>query len=160
MSSVVSGPLYVVDVQEAIPDPPSLPRYVTVTGWLYQPSLSGGRSGLTPSTDGAPASYWIGTPALPTLPALSVQLAETPLPPPNVPELQLATPERLSLPRAAKPTGWLYQPFESGPRASETETAGGVASYLMLGDERAALTLPALSEQVPVSVTPPVSGPA
>ena len=77
------------------------------------------------------------------LPALSVQVAETLPRPSNVPELQEPTPERLSLPLAVNPTGWLYQPPESGPRASEIDTAGGVASYLIAGDERAPLTLPA-----------------
>src|SRR5918911_2931724 len=55
-TSALSGPLYVVEVHEPMPEPPSLPRYVTVTGWLYQPLLSGGRSGLAPSTCGALAS--------------------------------------------------------------------------------------------------------
>jgi hypothetical protein len=39
-----------------MPDPPSLPWNVTRTGWLYQPSLSGGRSNATLSIVGAEAS--------------------------------------------------------------------------------------------------------
>ena len=72
-----------------------------------------------------------GTPAEPLLPALSLQLALTDPPPPNVPELHEAMPDRLSEPLAWKSTGWLYHPFESGPRESATETDGRVPSYLI-----------------------------
>jgi hypothetical protein len=43
---VVAAPPYVCGgVQEAIPEN-ALPERVTVTGWLYQPFTSGGRSGV------------------------------------------------------------------------------------------------------------------
>ena len=38
-------------------------------------------------------------------------------------------PDTASVPVKATPTGWLYQPFESAPRAGDAETLGGVASY-------------------------------
>ncbi len=53
---VVSGPGYVTSVHEAMPEPPSLPWKVTRTGWLYQPLLSGGRSNVMLSMEGALAS--------------------------------------------------------------------------------------------------------
>jgi hypothetical protein len=68
-------------------------------------------------------------------------------------------PERLSVPDAWKSTGWLYQPFESGPRESERPTAGGVASYLIGPKLAGALTFPALSVQVPEKEAPALSGP-
>src|SRR5512143_2112780 len=141
-----------------MPDPPSLPWNATWTGWLYQPFESGGRSNVMLSIVGAPASYWIEAPAVPTLPALSVQLALTEPPPPNVPELHEAIWERLSLPDAWKSTGWLYQPFASGPRERETDTAGGVASYLIGPKLTGALVLPALSVHVPENEALALSG--
>jgi len=53
---VVSGPWYITSVHASIPEPPSLPRNVTRTGWLYQPLLSGARSSVTLSMDGGAAS--------------------------------------------------------------------------------------------------------
>src|SRR5262245_43944528 len=67
-------------------------------------------------------------------------------------------PERLSLPEAAKSTGWLYQLPESGPRESDTLTEGGVASYLKPKLPPFA-TFPALSEHVPLKDPLEVSGP-
>jgi len=87
-----------------------------------------------------------------------VQLAATDPPPPIVPELQEAMPERLSLPDAWKSTGWLYQPFESGPRESERLTDGGVASYLKLNEPPLAV-FPALSVQDPLKLELAVAGP-
>ena len=123
----VSGPAYVVALHDEMPEPPlSDPWKTTWTGWLYQPLLSGGRSKVMLLIVGPEPSYLIDTPPDAVLPALSVQLALADPPPPNVPELQDAIPERLSLPDALKPTGWLYQSPESGPRDSETWTEGGV----------------------------------
>ena len=82
------------------------------------------------------------------LPALSVQLAPTEPPPPIVPELQEAMPERLSLPDAWKSTGWLYQLPESGPRASEARHRRRRRVVLdRPGSSQAPLTFPALSVQ-------------
>src|SRR5262249_25517904 len=52
----VSGPAYVVALHPASPEPPSEPWNTTWTGWLYQPSLSGGRSKVMLSIDGPEAS--------------------------------------------------------------------------------------------------------
>src|SRR5262245_4251055 len=109
------------------------------------------------SMEGPPESYFTETPALPVLPALSVQLAVAP--PLTVPELQEAIPERLSLPRALKSTGWLYQSPESGPRERETPTEGGVASYRIGPKLAGALTFPARSVHVPENAALAVSGP-
>ena len=57
----VSGPLYVTEVQPAMPDVPSLPLKVIVTGWLYQPFESGARLGVAPETAGGDASLLIVT---------------------------------------------------------------------------------------------------
>lgn len=51
--------------------------------------------------------------------------------PPYVVEVQPARPEVASEPLNVIPTGWLYQPFASGPRLGEAPvTLGGVASFL------------------------------
>jgi len=48
-------------------------------------------------------------------------------------ELQPARPDVASEPLKLIPTGWLYQPFESGPRLGEPPvTVGGVASFLIV----------------------------
>ena len=61
------------------------------------------------------------------------------------------------MPLADAATGWLYQPFASGGRASASVTFGAVASYWT---ENVALELfPALSAQLPESVAPEASGP-
>lgn len=67
-------------------------------------------------------------------------------------------PEVASEPVNDTATAWLYQPFASGARAGLALTLGGVASYLRLNVE-GALTLPALSVHVPLTVVPPLSGP-
>ncbi len=54
----------------------SLPAKLTVSGWLYQPSLSAARLGLAVAVGGV-ASYLKGRLAVVTLPALSVQVPLT-----------------------------------------------------------------------------------
>src|SRR6266480_2289575 len=125
----VSGPAYVTAVHDPIPEPPSEPRNATWTGWLYHPLLSGGRSNVTLSIDGALASYFTPTPAEAELPALSVHVAVPEPPPPSVPPLHEAIPERLSLPLVPKWTGRLYELPKSRPRDTGRLTEGGVASY-------------------------------
>src|SRR5262245_9183027 len=109
------------------------------------------------SIDGPEASYFTLTPAEAELPALSVQ------PPPDAPGIvppeHDAIPERLSDPDTLKSTGWLYQSPTSGPRASETLTDGGVASYLIGPNDTEPLALPALSVQLPENEAPVLSGP-
>jgi hypothetical protein len=135
-------PGIVPDVHEAIPDRLSLPLALKSTGWLYQLPESGPRESET-LTDGGVASYLIGPNEVDELgfPALSVQLPENdalvlsgPL---YVVELQLAMPDVASVPVKLISTGWLYQPFASGPRLGDPPvTVGGVASRLtvMTGD--------------------------
>ncbi len=52
----LSGPEYVAELQDASPEPPSVPWNVTVIGCVYQPFLSGARSTVAPVTLGAWAS--------------------------------------------------------------------------------------------------------
>src|SRR5581483_11071827 len=66
-----SGFPYMTLSQAPIPEVASLPVYVTVTGRLYQPFRSGGRSAAAPSTVGGVESYWSANDAVPVLPALS-----------------------------------------------------------------------------------------
>ena len=69
----------------------------------------------------------------PVLPALSVHdpvtAAEAPSGPLYVPEVHDATPEVPSSPSKLNETGLVYQPFESGPRAGEPLTPGGLESF-------------------------------
>jgi hypothetical protein len=66
------GPRYrTACVQDPTPEVASVPANVTVTGRLYQPFESGGRSGVA-VTVGAVASYWSASDAPPELPARSV----------------------------------------------------------------------------------------
>jgi hypothetical protein len=67
-------------------------------------------------------------------------------------------PDTASEPWKATETAWLYQSFESAPRAGAGETDGAVASYWR-GSVLAAETLPALSVHVPLTVAEPESGP-
>jgi hypothetical protein len=55
-------------------------------------------------------------------------------------------------------TGWLYQPFASGPRDAEPETLGPLASYRNETDWDAEW-LPALSVQLPETEADEESGP-
>ena len=52
----LSGPEYVADVHDAIPEPPSDPWNDTETGCVYQPFLSGARSTVAPVTTGGVVS--------------------------------------------------------------------------------------------------------
>ena len=49
--------------------------------------------------------------------------------PPYVPELHDAMPEGPPSPLNENATGWVYQPFPSGSRASEPVTPGGLESF-------------------------------
>jgi hypothetical protein len=62
------------------------------------------------------------------------------------------------LPDTVALTGWVYQPFESGPRDGTTETVGLDASYWK-GSLVALAVLPALSVQLPLTVALVESGP-
>jgi hypothetical protein len=61
-----------------------------------------------------------------------------------------------SAPEILAVSGWLYQPFVSGPRFAAAVAVGGVASYLK--GRLVVPTLPALSVQKPTTVTPTLSG--
>src|SRR6478609_685380 len=67
-------------------------------------------------------------------------------------------PEPPSVPVKVTSTGFEYHPFESGGRAGLAVTAGGVVSYRR-PNEAVALTFPALSRQLPVTVAEEESGP-
>ena len=103
-----------------MPDVASVPLTANSTGWLYQPFESGPRVAAT-LADGGVASYLSANPPEPTLPATSVHV-----PPPRPRRRRRrrrsglehdAIPATASVPAKANVTGWLYQPFESGPRA-------------------------------------------
>jgi hypothetical protein len=159
----LSGPGYVIEVQDAIPETESELPHEIVRLWLYQPFASGPRSGAAVATGGV-ASYLIDNGGgVPALPALSVQ-------PPDelafllsgpayvICGLHESMPEAASVPLQLIWTGWLYQPLVSGARFAAAVTVGGVASYL---NPRlvAAEVLPALSVQVPLALALAESGP-
>jgi hypothetical protein len=50
-----SGPLYVPDVQDATPDPPSSPVKLNETGFVYHPLASGPRDGPPLTLGGDPS---------------------------------------------------------------------------------------------------------
>ena len=153
----VSGPEYVIALHDAMPEPASEPWIVTWTEWLYQPFASGGRSKVMLSIEGPAASYFTVAAADAVLPALS---EHDPADAPGiVPDEHDATPDRLSLPDVANPTGWMYQSPTSGPRESAMLTDGGVASYLIGPTLAVEEMLPALSVHVPETVALVVSGP-
>jgi hypothetical protein len=53
--------------------------------------------------------------------------------PEYVVDVHEATPDTEAVPAAATCTGWLYQPFASGPRCgANDDTVGGVASRLIV----------------------------
>ena len=120
---------------DAIPERLSLPLAPKSTGWLYQLPESGPRESEM-LTDGGVASYLIGPKLAGALvfPALSVQVPENEAlavsGPPYPAPLQFAIPDVASVPVKLIPTGWLYQPFESGPRSGDPPlTLGGVESF-------------------------------
>jgi hypothetical protein len=102
---------------------------------LYQPFTSGCRAGV-PVTVGGVESYLIVSDVEPVLPALSVQEPETVTFPPSgplyVPDVQDATPDPPSSPVKLNETGFVYHPFESGPRAGPPVTPGGDPSFRTL----------------------------
>jgi hypothetical protein len=98
-----------------------------------------------------------------TFPALSVQVpltdADAESGPLKLDDVQEAIPEVVSAPETVMPTGWLYQPFESGARtAAIADALGGVESYLK-DRESGADTFPALSVHVPDVDADAESGP-
>jgi hypothetical protein len=124
-------------VQPAMPEVPSVPVNETPSAWLYQPFESGVRAGTAVTPVGAVASYWSPNEAVPTLPALSVQLpatdalAESGLEYGFVAE-QESMPEVPSAPENETESAWLYQPFESAGRDGAAVTVGAVLSALIV----------------------------
>src|SRR4051794_17293684 len=129
-----------------MPDSPPSPVKVILTGWLYQPSLSAGRSGLPATAVGAVLSMLIGRlPAVSPLPALSVERycrvcfaslvtatgAEY-VTPPALSRLYsvFATPEppSLSLAVSVTVTLSLYQPLALAARSGVAVVVGGAVS--------------------------------
>jgi hypothetical protein len=107
------------------------------TGLRYQPSPSGPRA-ADASIDGPDPSYFKENDRAPlTFPALSVQLPVTVAPaesgPPYVVDVQPLIPERPSDPENETPTGLVYHPPPSAPRAADAlVTVGGVESFLIV----------------------------
>jgi hypothetical protein len=60
LTSLPSGPLYVPDVHELIPDGPPSPEKDTSTGLVYQPFASGSRA-KDAVTPGGLESFWTVT---------------------------------------------------------------------------------------------------
>lgn len=155
----LSGPEYVADVQPERPDTLSLPEKPTATAWLYHPFASAPRAGEA-VTDGGVASYsnevLFGAE---TSPAPLVHVSLTEADPESGPEYVAeahVTPETDPVPVAVICTGWLYQPFESGPRAKlSAETVGVVVSSLMVTD--LPVMVPSVSVTVHVTLCPAVS---
>ena len=88
----------------------------TSTAWLYQPLWSGVRFGVPVTFVGGVESNMKLKDPLPTLPALSVQVAETEAVVLSGPEygagvVQLAMPDVESVPGLVKASTWLYQPL-------------------------------------------------
>ena len=114
---------------DATPEAASEPTNATVTGSRYQPPSP--RSGTAVVTGGV-ASYLSVTTAGTLFPARSVHVPATccaaPSGPAYVASAHEASPEVASEPETCSATGWLYQPFASGARASAAAVAGGVAS--------------------------------
>ena len=120
-----------------MPEVASLPVKETPSAWLYQPLESGTRAGTAVTPVGAVASYWSPNDAVPTLPALSVQvpptdaLAESGLEYVFAAEQELI-PEVPSVPENETDSAWLYQPFESAGRDGAAVTVGAVVSTLIV----------------------------
>src|SRR5262249_5242375 len=130
-----SGPEYVAEVHESIPEVASVPAKATATGWLYQPFASGARPALALTFGGVP-SYFSATVDDDVQPAPSVQVPGTEaeaLSGPLYVVDEHVTPDRLSVPLNVNATAWLYQPFASGARAGLAPvTVGGVVSILIV----------------------------
>jgi hypothetical protein len=132
----------------------------TPTGLLYQPFASAPRAGDA-DTLGGVASYWNENVfGAETSPAPLVHVAETEAElesgPEYVADVQEAIPDTEAVPAAVICTGWLYQPFESGPRWAVNEvTVGGVASRLSVTSSRQHCE--PVTATVQVKVTPAVS---
>ena len=110
----LSGPVYVLGAEHlSSPETASLPENATDRGWLYHPFTSGSRAGVE-TTDGGVASYCKGNVCVPWLPATSKQEPVTAASERSGPEYitggQSSSPEVLSWPLKAKPTGCVYQP--------------------------------------------------
>src|SRR5262249_5566026 len=120
-----------------MPGASSVPGKDTPTAWLYQPLESGDRAGTAVTPVGGVESYESPNAAVPTLPALSVQvpltdaLAESGLEYVLAAE-QESTPEVPSVPENETVIAWLYQPFESAGRAGAAVTVGAVMSTLIV----------------------------
>src|SRR5438874_9212627 len=99
----------------------SSPWNAKVTGWLYKPSLSGGRTATAFVTPGAVASYLNPKALVPlALPARSLHEPLTEAAAASGPEyvgwVQESMPEVASVPAKPIVTAWLYQPFTSEAR--------------------------------------------
>ncbi len=136
----------------------------TFNSLLYQPFASGLRPGVPVGGPGDVASYFSDAVTFSLVfPARSVQDPVIVWFGPSGPEYvgpeQEAIPEVASPPVTPSATGWLYQPFASGGRASVPVADGGVASYLKVKLAGVESTFPAPSVHAPERVTDAASGP-
>jgi hypothetical protein len=82
----LSGPLYVTEVQPAMPEVASDPVQLIPTAWLYQPFLSGARVAAAETPVGAVSSNLSGKATVELVfPALSVQVPLLEAPPSSGP---------------------------------------------------------------------------
>jgi len=131
-----------------------VPEKATVTAVLFQPLTFGGGVAVAAAVGGVVSMLKPMVVTRPLLPALSVQVpvALCPLPlalsvtggeqPPA------AIPESVSVPKKVIVTAVLFQPLEFGGGYAYP-SAGGVVSILRFAADTGALTLPAMSVQVP-----------
>ena len=146
-------------MQVSRPEVRSLPEYVTVTAWLYQPLASMGRDALPPLFCGAVASYLSENGAWPVLPALSVQEPVTLAVALSGPEYAFGAehesrPDMASLPLKLTESAWLYQPLASAARAGLGVAPGAVLSILKVFET---VVIPPSLSALQVSVMPVVS---
>ena len=132
-----------------------MPWKVTVTAWLCQPFLSGGRAaGLN---CGAVSSYFSGRFAGAVFPARSRQIPVTVVALVSGPAYvasgsQDSRPEVVSLPSKSTERSWLYQPFESAARDGVAVVPGAVLSTWNVFETVvvAAVALRRAGERVPI----------
>jgi hypothetical protein len=142
-----------------MPEVASVPVKETPSAWLYHPFESGARAGRALTPVGAVASYWSPNEAIPTLPALSVQVPPTDALAESGLEYVFAAEQELilevpSVPENETETAWLYQPFESANRDGVAVAEGAVLSIFTV---TVTVVVPASFEAEHVRFVPAVS---
>ena len=156
-----SGPAYMSDEHEAIPEVASVPCQSSRTALLYQPFASGTRPAVASVTAGGAASYLTRYASDELLPARSVHVTLRLVPvvsgPEYVVDVHETPPESESAPLPEIEIGVRYQPAAFGARAGTAVVVGAAVSIRTTNaaDE----LFPAMSVQLPLSVDAAVSGP-